>query len=294
MSDQDEQKKRRLFDDISAAQVIATALAAVTSMLLASYIGIAGSVIGVAVASIVSTLAASAYKKFLRDSADKLKELPLPSISEGKTVSLGEAIKPKLGEVKEDASIDEASQASLTVQEKDDESFEATRQGAHQHESVAPQKRPQPTQQKMMRKLIVVCVVSALLAVAASGAVVYLLTTGNGLGAKPQIVYVNTPSDTKESNASSTNGSNANGGSTTQPSDQTAQGDAASGEGQTPDANGSDTASGAEEGAGGAEGSSGDDTGSSADPSGSAGSDTSTGSNSGSSGDANDHSTKNP
>lgn len=65
-------KKRKLFADVSAVQVIATALAAVTSMLLSSYIGIAGSIIGVAVASIVSTLAASLYKKFLADSANKL------------------------------------------------------------------------------------------------------------------------------------------------------------------------------------------------------------------------------
>ena len=60
-------------------QVIATALAAVTSMLLSSYIGIAGSIIGVAVASVVSTLAASLYKRFLADSAEKIKELPVVS-----------------------------------------------------------------------------------------------------------------------------------------------------------------------------------------------------------------------
>ena len=60
-----EAKRQRLFSDISATQLIATALASVTSVLLASYIGIAGSLIGVAVASIVSTLAASLYKRFI-------------------------------------------------------------------------------------------------------------------------------------------------------------------------------------------------------------------------------------
>ena len=58
-------KKGGLFDDLSATQVIAGALAAVTSMLLASQIGIAGSVIGVAVGSIVSAVASQLYKKFL-------------------------------------------------------------------------------------------------------------------------------------------------------------------------------------------------------------------------------------
>ena len=43
--------KSRLFDDLSIAQVAAGALAAVTSMLLASQIGIYGSVIGVGVGS---------------------------------------------------------------------------------------------------------------------------------------------------------------------------------------------------------------------------------------------------
>ncbi len=69
--------KHRLFEDISVVQVTATALAAVTSMLLSSYIGIAGSVIGVAIASIVSTLAASLYKHFLKESAEKIKEIPV-------------------------------------------------------------------------------------------------------------------------------------------------------------------------------------------------------------------------
>ena len=64
-----------LFDDLSMAQVVAGALAAVTSMLLASRIGIAGSVIGVAVGSVVSAVVSQLYKKFLTASAEKLREL---------------------------------------------------------------------------------------------------------------------------------------------------------------------------------------------------------------------------
>ena len=45
-----------LLEGLSVPQVAAGALAAVTSMLLSSKIGIAGSVIGVAVGSVVSTL----------------------------------------------------------------------------------------------------------------------------------------------------------------------------------------------------------------------------------------------
>lgn len=68
-------RKGGLFDDLSATQVIAGALAAVTSMLLASQIGIAGSVIGVAVGSVVSAVASQLYKKFLAASAEKIKDL---------------------------------------------------------------------------------------------------------------------------------------------------------------------------------------------------------------------------
>ena len=64
-----------LFDDLSIAQVVAGALAAVTSMLLASQIGIYGSAIGVGVGSVVSAVASQLYQKFLQRSADKLKEI---------------------------------------------------------------------------------------------------------------------------------------------------------------------------------------------------------------------------
>lgn len=64
-----------LLEGLSVPQVAAGALAAVTSMLLSSKIGIAGSVIGVAVGSVVSTLSSQIYKQFLQASADKLREL---------------------------------------------------------------------------------------------------------------------------------------------------------------------------------------------------------------------------
>ena len=73
-----------LFDDLSIAQVVAGALAAVTSMLLASQIGIYGSAIGVGVGSVVSAVASQLYKKFLQRSADKLKE-----IHPGETLAMG-------------------------------------------------------------------------------------------------------------------------------------------------------------------------------------------------------------
>lgn len=78
LADQVEKERKflgGLLEGLSVPQVAAGALAAVTSMLLSSKIGIAGSVIGVAVGSVVSTLSSQIYKQFLQASADKLREL---------------------------------------------------------------------------------------------------------------------------------------------------------------------------------------------------------------------------
>lgn len=64
-----------LLDGISASQVVAGALASVTSVLLASRIGVAGSLLGVVVASAVSTVASQLYRTMISRSADKLRTL---------------------------------------------------------------------------------------------------------------------------------------------------------------------------------------------------------------------------
>lgn len=65
--------RKGLFDGISVAQVIAASAAAATSMLLASRIGIAGSVIGAAVSSMVTVICSQLYRNALDASAQKLK-----------------------------------------------------------------------------------------------------------------------------------------------------------------------------------------------------------------------------
>lgn len=204
--------RRHLFEDVSAVQVIATALAAVTSMLLSSYIGIAGSIIGVAVASVVSTLAASLYKRFLADSAEKIKELPVVSKTSvalsnvlplhdeegeseaGKAAADGASEEPPTADSPEESNgADGASPAAAAV---DGEAVEEARAlAALRH------------QRRLVRGLVAVCIVSALLAVAASAAVVYLATMGDGLGEKPAPIYLNAPFDPIEDDASSNSSS---------------------------------------------------------------------------------------
>ncbi|WEV71775.1 hypothetical protein [Bifidobacterium sp. ESL0790] len=63
---------KNFFKGISISQIVAGALAAVTSFLLSAKIGIAGSVIGVAIGSIVSAVASQIYQNVLKESGKKL------------------------------------------------------------------------------------------------------------------------------------------------------------------------------------------------------------------------------
>lgn len=65
--------KQGLFDGLSVAQIIAGAAAAATSVALASYIGLAGSIIGAAVSSVVTVVSSQLYRRFLDASARKIK-----------------------------------------------------------------------------------------------------------------------------------------------------------------------------------------------------------------------------
>jgi hypothetical protein len=71
-----------VFKDISLPQLLAGALAAATSLFLATKIGIAGSIIGVAVASIITTISTAVYKNILARTQDKIKDA-LPLTQEG-------------------------------------------------------------------------------------------------------------------------------------------------------------------------------------------------------------------
>ena len=65
--------KKGLFDAISIPQIIAGAAAAATSVALASKIGIAGSVIGAAVSSVITVVSSQIYRHFISASAEALK-----------------------------------------------------------------------------------------------------------------------------------------------------------------------------------------------------------------------------
>ncbi|WP_139652342.1 hypothetical protein [Raoultibacter phocaeensis] len=175
-------KKGGLFDDLSATQVIAGALAAVTSMLLASQIGIAGSVIGVGVGSIVSAVASQLYKKFLAASADKLKDLHPTEIlaggaqvESGSGVHVGDASRPLAAE--KTAVLNPVARRASNTPSIDDAAL-ADDATVLKVQSLRTNKR------KLQRRVAAVAVASALVAVALTAFFVNFVTDGEGFGEK--------------------------------------------------------------------------------------------------------------
>lgn len=58
---------KRFFNGLSLTQILAAAFAAMTALLLSNRIGVAGSIVGAAISSIVSTLATTVYKNALTE-----------------------------------------------------------------------------------------------------------------------------------------------------------------------------------------------------------------------------------
>jgi hypothetical protein len=61
--------------ELSATQLAATALAAITATVAASYLGVAGTVIGAAVASVVSAIGTAVYSHSLRSTQARVREV---------------------------------------------------------------------------------------------------------------------------------------------------------------------------------------------------------------------------
>lgn len=158
--------RKGLLDELSLSQVVAGALAAVTSVALSSKIGIAGSLIGVAVASVVSTVASQLYRGMLRRGSDKLRELASTdeAADQGNPYGLDrrgcedEPLSPTYGASGQDASAPRVAPASI-------------REAAHLRH-----------QQTIRRRVMAAAVVSSLVAVAATALVILAATHGEGLG----------------------------------------------------------------------------------------------------------------
>ena len=189
--------KKGLFDDISIPQIIAGAAAAATSVALASKIGIAGSVIGAAVSSVITVVSSQVYRHFISASAEAIKGT---HAAVDYPAGAYEPVEPD---------VEEHLGGAATTQEMRQVARRATtaRVAPNSLRAKAAAERSQT-----QKKVIVFSIAIAIVAVIACTGAILITTAGEGLGERPEPIL-----------SSRTTESDANG--TTQSQDQQAQTD---------------------------------------------------------------------
>lgn len=178
--------KKGLFDDISIPQIIAGAAAAATSVALASKIGIAGSVIGAAVSSVITVVSSQVYRHFISASAEALKGTHA-------TVDYpAGAYEPV------ELNAEEHLGGAATTQEMRQIAGRATTA------RVAPDSlraKAAAERSQTQKKVIIFSIAIAIVAVIACTAAILITTAGEGLGERPEPIL---SSRTTEHDADST------------------------------------------------------------------------------------------
>ena len=183
--------KEKLLEGLSIPQVIAGAAAAATSVALASHIGIAGSVIGAAVSSIVTVLSSQVYRHFLSAGAAKLKHEPeRPGPSSAYVSGYGYSERAAQGYY--------------------------DRQPARYGARIAPTKlqaRAAAERAATQRKVIGFSVLAGALAVVVCAGAIWLFTAGQGLGQRIDTLWPaanEQPEDTTTRNSAQASASDNN------------------------------------------------------------------------------------
>lgn len=163
--------KKGLFDDISIPQIIAGAAAAATSVALASKIGIAGSVIGAAVSSVITVVSSQVYRHFISASAEALK-------------GTHAAVDYPAGAYEPvELNAEEHLGGAATTQEMRQVAGRATtaRVAPNSLRAKAAEERSQT-----QKKVIVFSIAIAIVAVIACTGAILITTAGEGLGERPE------------------------------------------------------------------------------------------------------------
>lgn len=189
---------RNFFKGLSVTQLSAGALAAVTSFLLSAKIGIAGSVIGVAVGSIVSAVASQIYQNVLKASSEKLQNaVPFHATDgadgadglEGETAVSADDATTRLDAIAESAAEPVAAtqtmpvtgrvvRGSASVSRRDGVSSGAAE--VDRNRSGVNRQRGTAASAKAKRVAILVAIGSALVAVAVTAGIILAVTQGQG------------------------------------------------------------------------------------------------------------------
>lgn len=163
--------KKGLFDDISIPQIIAGAAAAATSVALASKIGIAGSVIGAAVSSVITVVSSQVYRHFISASAEAIKGT---HAAVDYPTGAYEPVEPN---------VEEHLGGAATTQEMRQVAGRATtaRVAPNSLRAKAAAERSQT-----QKKVIVFSIAIAIVAVIACAGAILITTAGEGLGERPE------------------------------------------------------------------------------------------------------------
>ncbi len=293
-----------LFEDLSIAQVIAGALAAATVFLLSSVIGVAGSLIGAAVGSIVSAVSSQVYKKMLSASADKIRDVAPDGVSANQA-DLSETRLMAPVSSSETRVIDSGTVAASAtkVMGADDIRYQAH---ASSDKAVDPALQRAHVRRRrkarVQRSVIIVSVVSALIAIVISAGLIHVFTDGQGIGEKTEPIFTASEASqakqsssansgaakevtSNESTSTKSNEGSSQSGESSSADSSNSSNSSSSGSGSSGSSNGSSSSSGsASENSGSSTGSGSSSSGNEAPGSSSAGSSAGSGSSSGSSG----------
>lgn len=250
-----------LFGDLSIAQVIAGALAAATVFLLSSVIGVAGSLIGAAVGSIVSAVSSQIYKKMLSASADKIRDVA----PDGSSTNQADSDETRLMEPvpsSETRVIDSGKVAASTtkVMGADDIRYQAH---ASSNESVDPALQRAHVRRRrkarVQRSVIIVSIVSALIAIVISAGLIHVFTDGQGIGEKTEPIFTASEASQAKQGSTANNGAAKGEAANESTSSKSNEGSSQSGESSSADSSNSSTSasgSGSSSGSSGSSGSS--------------------------------------
>lgn len=192
-------QKHRVFEDFSMVQVIASALSAVTSMLLSSQIGIIGGVVGVAAGAAVAAIATQIYKGLLNVSADKIKHVAAEG---GVYKPFTSSQTTFVGQSSQDLSNDKT--VIRTIPQEASSQQQDTR--------VAPQylRERNAQERRAKRNASIVIVVGALVAVAIVAVLINSFTAGEGLGTKTNFLAPSQHTSESTTSEEATQGSSTN------------------------------------------------------------------------------------
>lgn len=175
--------KKGLFDDISIPQIIAGAAAAATSVALASKIGIAGSVIGAAVSSVITVVSSQVYRHFISASAEAIKGT---HAAVDYPAGAYEPVEPD---------VEEHLGGAATTQEMRQVAGRATtaRVAPNSLRAKAAAERSQT-----QKKVIIFSIAIAIVAVIACTGAILITTAGEGLGERPEPILSSRTTESDE------------------------------------------------------------------------------------------------